>query len=109
MTDVFRSEILAIVMQQIMDEPVLPVLFLRTASVSLRHVIPILTGIFSGHPSCDDIQVTRGLCVDNAALPANHEEDLDEPSPLGGIYSMRKGDCAGEFRSSSAVAQRPAA
>ncbi|KAF8636400.1 hypothetical protein AX17_003582 [Amanita inopinata Kibby_2008] len=30
MTDVFRSEIFAIVMQQIMDEPVLPVLFLRT-------------------------------------------------------------------------------
>ncbi|KIL69469.1 hypothetical protein M378DRAFT_99051 [Amanita muscaria Koide BX008] len=30
MTDVFRSEILAIVMQQIMDESVLPVLFLRT-------------------------------------------------------------------------------
>ena len=32
MTDVFRSEILAVVMQQIMDEPVLPVLFLRTVS-----------------------------------------------------------------------------
>ncbi|KAJ7180551.1 Symplekin tight junction protein C terminal-domain-containing protein [Mycena filopes] len=30
MTDVFRSEILAVVMQQIMDEPILPVLFLRT-------------------------------------------------------------------------------
>ncbi|KAJ7449602.1 Symplekin tight junction protein C terminal-domain-containing protein [Mycena latifolia] len=30
MTDVFRSEILGVVMQQIMDEPVLPVLFLRT-------------------------------------------------------------------------------
>lgn len=30
MTDVYRSEILAVVMQQIMDEPVLPVLFLRT-------------------------------------------------------------------------------
>ncbi|KAF9054369.1 Symplekin tight junction protein C terminal-domain-containing protein [Panaeolus papilionaceus] len=30
MTDVFRSEVLAVVMQQIMDEPVLPVLFLRT-------------------------------------------------------------------------------
>ncbi|KAF9072274.1 Symplekin tight junction protein C terminal-domain-containing protein [Rhodocollybia butyracea] len=30
MTDVFRSEILAVVMQQIMDEPVLPILFLRT-------------------------------------------------------------------------------
>jgi hypothetical protein len=34
MTDVFRSEILAVVMQQIMDEPVLPVLFLRTVSQS---------------------------------------------------------------------------
>ncbi|KAF9045824.1 hypothetical protein BDZ89DRAFT_1188893 [Hymenopellis radicata] len=30
MTDVYRSEILAVVMQQIMDKPVLPVLFLRT-------------------------------------------------------------------------------
>ncbi|KAI5124287.1 hypothetical protein M0805_005134 [Coniferiporia weirii] len=30
MTDVFRSEILAVVMQQIVDESVLPVLFLRT-------------------------------------------------------------------------------
>lgn len=30
MTDVFRYDILAVVMQQIMDEPVLPVLFLRT-------------------------------------------------------------------------------
>jgi len=35
MTDVFRSEILAVVMQQIMDEPVLPVLFLRTASQAI--------------------------------------------------------------------------
>jgi symplekin len=30
MTDVYRSEILAVVMQQIVDEPNLPVLFLRT-------------------------------------------------------------------------------
>ena len=30
MTDVYRSEILAVVMQQIVDKPVLPVLFLRT-------------------------------------------------------------------------------
>ena len=30
MTDVFRSEILAVVMQQIMDEPVIPLLFMRT-------------------------------------------------------------------------------
>lgn len=35
MTDVFRSEILGVVMQQIVDEPVLPVLFLRTVSSHL--------------------------------------------------------------------------
>ena len=34
MTDVFRSEILAVVMQQIMDEPVIPLLFMRTVSPS---------------------------------------------------------------------------
>jgi symplekin len=32
MTDVFRSEILAVVMQQILDQPVLPTLFMRTVS-----------------------------------------------------------------------------
>ncbi|KAL0953604.1 hypothetical protein HGRIS_004812 [Hohenbuehelia grisea] len=36
MTDVFRSEILAVVMQQIMDEPVLPVLFLRTVIQAVK-------------------------------------------------------------------------
>ena len=34
MTDVFRSEILAVVMQQIMDEPVIPLLFMRTVRPS---------------------------------------------------------------------------
>lgn len=41
MTDVFRSEILAVVMQQIVDEPVLPVLFLRTVSSQLHSFIHI--------------------------------------------------------------------
>ncbi|CAK5273974.1 unnamed protein product [Mycena citricolor] len=31
MTEIFRSDVLAVVMQQIVDEPVIPVLFLRTA------------------------------------------------------------------------------
>lgn len=38
MTDVFRSEILAVVMQQIMDEPTLPVLFLRTVREHIASV-----------------------------------------------------------------------
>ena len=40
MTDVFRSEILAVVMQQILDEPVLPTLFMRTVS-SVRIYRPV--------------------------------------------------------------------
>ena len=35
MADVFKSEIFGVVMQQIVDEPVLPVLFLRTVSTHL--------------------------------------------------------------------------
>jgi hypothetical protein len=34
MADIYRSEILAVVMQQIVDEPILPTLFLRTVSDS---------------------------------------------------------------------------
>ena len=34
MADIYRSEILAVVMQQIVDEPVLPTLFLRTVSLN---------------------------------------------------------------------------
>ncbi|KAJ7245107.1 Symplekin tight junction protein C terminal-domain-containing protein [Mycena haematopus] len=46
MTDVFRSEILAVVMQQIMDEPVLPVLFLRTviqAVTTYKTLVPFVS------------------------------------------------------------------
>lgn len=38
MTDVYRSEILAVVMQQIVDEPVLPLLFMRTVSTRIFRV-----------------------------------------------------------------------
>lgn len=34
MTDIYRSEILAVVMNQLVDEPTLPTLFLRTVSNS---------------------------------------------------------------------------
>jgi symplekin len=36
MTDVFRAEVLAAVMQQIVDEPVLPTLFLRTVIQAVK-------------------------------------------------------------------------
>jgi symplekin len=57
MTDVFRSEILAVVMQQIVDEPVLPVLFLRTVSESRYLRLQLLTVINgqTGHPGRHDV------------------------------------------------------
>jgi symplekin len=36
MTDVYKPEVLGAVMQQIVDEPTLPTLFLRTVSILLR-------------------------------------------------------------------------
>lgn len=39
MADIYRSEILAVVMQQIVDEPVLPTLFLRTVRLNSRSVV----------------------------------------------------------------------
>ena len=49
MADIYRSEILAVVMQQIVDEPVLPTLFLRTVSwIGVRtHQITTHGGAFS--------------------------------------------------------------
>ena len=75
MTDVYRSEILAVVMQQIMDEPILPVLFLRTVSYSAH--LPLIwfndhLFLHSGHTSCDDLQITRGLCLDNSAITTHY-------------------------------------
>ncbi|KAI0255985.1 Symplekin tight junction protein C terminal-domain-containing protein [Lactifluus subvellereus] len=46
MTDVFRSEILAVVMQQILDQPVLPTLFMRTVIQAVR-TYKSLTGFVS--------------------------------------------------------------
>ena len=48
MADIYRSEILAVVMQQIVDEPVLPTLFLRTVSLNRRPVVlgPPFTRVF---------------------------------------------------------------
>jgi len=48
MADIYRSEILAVVMQQIVDEPVLPTLFLRTVSLD-RKLVP------SDHPAHEDV------------------------------------------------------
>jgi len=48
MTDVFRYDVLAVVMQQIVDEPTLPVLFMRTARAPLAP-------FWKDHPSSDEV------------------------------------------------------
>ena len=78
MTDVFRSEILAVVMQQIMDEPVLPVLFLRTVSSDLSQNFLVSFIDYAGYTGCNDIQIISRLRLHNPPLSTNNEKDLDK-------------------------------
>lgn len=89
MTDIFRSEILAVVMQQILDEPVLPTLFMRTVSSRHFHARKafILTRV-QGDPSRQDVQVAQWFRLDDITLPTDHQKDLDDASALGGLYSL---------------------
>jgi len=76
MADIYRSEILAVVMQQIVDEPVLPTLFLRTVSLDVK------TGS-SDHPAHEDahslgdssrkdVQVAGGIRFDHPPLAVDY-------------------------------------
>lgn len=90
MSDAFRPEVLAAFMQRVVDDQVLPVLFLRTVRPFCRRIS--LTRV--GDPSGVDVQVAAAVCVDHAALPAHHEASLEDSVSLGGIHPMRQGDCA---------------
>jgi hypothetical protein len=74
MTDVYRSEILAVVMQQIVDEPVLPVLFLRTVcglpNITLSQ--NLTNSCTSGYSSGHNVQISCGLRFDDFAVTTHH-------------------------------------
>ena len=111
MTDVFRSEILAVVMQQIVDEPVLPVLFLRTVGWFSTCRLPFLNCVFPflGYTSSDNLQVTRWLRVDNFTFALDHEKDLDDSAALGGLHSVCGVGLARELSGVIATPERTAA
>jgi hypothetical protein len=87
MTDVFRSEILAVVMQQLVDEPNLPVLFLRTVSKPVHNLGTLLIHP-SGDTSCDNVQVSCGFRLDDPAITAHHQKNLDQSSSVGRVHKM---------------------
>ena len=99
MADIYRSEILAVVMQQIVDEPVLPTLFLRTVSWIVappRSVgTPLMRVSSLGDPSSEDVQVTGRVRFDHTPLTVNYQEDLDEWAPMGRVHRVCEGDRAG--------------
>ena len=99
MADIYRSEILAVVMQQIVDEPVLPTLFLRTVSwigapVRSDHRSPGNHHL-SGDTSSEDVQVTSRVRFDHSPLTVDYQEDLDEWTPMGRVHRLCEGDRAG--------------
>ncbi len=63
----------------------------------------------TGDPGRYHVQITRGLCLDNTFVPTNHQENLDEPSAVGRVHSVRESHRAGEFRCTAAVTERSAA
>lgn len=107
MPDAFRPEVLAAFMQQVVDETVLPVLFLRTVSppfVSRRFGADVL----AGHPSCHDVQVAAAIRLDDAPLSPNRKKGLDDGTALGGLHPLRKGHRTSLFRGALAASRRAA-
>jgi len=105
MTDVYRSEILAVVMQQIVDESVLPVLFLRTVSTHGQLSSSYLIGDSAGHAGRCHLQVTHSIRLLNVAFPTDHQEGLDKSTTLGGLHPLRKTNGAFLFRRTPPVTE----
>jgi hypothetical protein len=108
MADAFRPEILAAFMQQVVDEAVLPTLFLRTASVAMNFSSGIRSSktqptIFSGHHRRHHVQVFAAICVDYAPLPSHYQKSLDDPSTVGRFYPLRESHRAAQFRRAASV------
>ena len=77
MTDIFRSDILAVVMNQLVDEPNLPTLFLRTVSIGARVLLSPPADNVIGYSSSDYVSLTCRLCLHDSTYTPDHEEDLD--------------------------------
>jgi Symplekin tight junction protein C terminal len=92
MTDVFRSEILAVVMQQILDQPVLPTLFMRTVSSDCSTYYShakMLTRIrFQGDTSRQNVQVVDRFRLHDVTLTTDYEKNLDHSTALAGLYPL---------------------
>lgn len=101
MTDIFPSEVFAVVMQRIIDSTSLPLLFMRTVSHSTESRVIMLsvrrkTGFASGY----NIQVVGRLRVDHLTFPFDHKEGLDKSAALGGVHEMCEDYCSCQlFRS----------
>jgi Symplekin tight junction protein C terminal len=105
MTDVYRSEVLAVVMQQIVDESVLPVLFLRTVSIHGHLLISYLMSTPTGHAGCCHLQITHSIRLLDLAFPTDYQEDLDKSTTVGGLHSLRKANRALLFRRTPPVTE----
>lgn len=93
MADGFRPEVLAAFMQQVVDEPVIPNLFLRTvrSSRSLFLQALMFDSSSAGHPSCHDLQVAAALRLNDAPLAPHRQKGLERRPALGGLHPPRQG------------------
>jgi hypothetical protein len=111
MTDVFRSEILAVVMQQILDEPVLPTLFMRTVSRDFPRFprSTLLTHATQGDPSRQNVQIADRFRLHDATITVGHKKDMDNPFALGGFHPMCPDRCPSKLSGAVAASERATA
>lgn len=108
MTDVFRVEIFAVVMQQIVDEPVLPVLFLRTVSQKTKvKSINLIQTTMIGNTGSYYLQIASRLCLDDPPFTPYYEENLDEFASVGGFHPLCQSDCSCKLQRASTIAEGP--
>jgi hypothetical protein len=60
--------------------------------------------VYVGYPGCHHLQVVGRLRIDHFALPSDYEENMDEPTFVGRLHSVRKDYRPRELRGTAATA-----
>lgn len=106
MPDIFRPEVLAAFMQQVVDEPQLPILYMSTVSFDMLIYLDDWLIAIPGDLRRDSSSVLTTLCLEHATYASHHQKDLDFAAAMGGFHSMCQSYTAAFVRRTTSTAQR---
>jgi hypothetical protein len=108
MSDGFRPEVLAAFMQQVVDAPKIPNLFMRTVSLqtllSKEELQSHTDRSTTGYPSRHDVQVAAAVRVDDPFVAPHRQEDLGGRPSLGRLHPPGESDRTEFVRCTPAIA-----